>query len=68
MWWNSSEHVYSRAGVDLPQAFMGEPIVSTKTVGGAEGLVAQAARMFLQDLQYNVKCWLIKCESCNLSW
>lgn len=46
---------------------MGEPIVSTKTVGGAEGLVAQAARMFLQDLQYNVKYWLIKCESYNLS-
>lgn len=67
MSWNSSERMYSRAGVDLPQAFVCKPIVSTKTVGGAEGLVALAARVFLQDLQYNVKYWLIKCESCNPS-
>lgn len=46
---------------------MCEPIVLTKTVGGAEGLVALAARVFLQDLQYIVKYWLIKCDSCNLS-
>lgn len=45
------ENAYSRAGVDLPQAFVCEPIVSTKTVGGAEGLVALATRVFLQDLQ-----------------
>lgn len=41
------EHVYSRAAVELPRAFVFEPIVSRKTVGGAERLVALAARVFL---------------------
>lgn len=67
MCWNGRGHAYSRAGVDLPQAFVCESIVSTKTVRRAEGLVALAARVFLQDLQYNVKCWLIRCDSWNLS-
>lgn len=41
------QFVYSRAAVELPQAFVFEPVVSRKTVGGAEGLVALAARVFL---------------------
>lgn len=56
----NGEDVHSRTGVNLPQAFVCEPVVSAKTVGGAEGLVALAARVFLQDLQHNVKYWLIK--------
>lgn len=40
-----------RAGVDLPQAFVFDAVVSAQAVGGAEGLVTQPTRMLLQLLQ-----------------
>lgn len=49
---NHSGYVYLRAGVDLPQSLVFETVVSTKTVGGAERLVALSTWMFLEYLQY----------------
>lgn len=44
--------MYSRAGVTLPLSFVLETVVSAKTVGGAEGLLALPTRVFLQHLQW----------------
>ena len=50
-WGLMNECVYSRARVDLPQPLVFETVVSTETVGGAEGLVTLSTWVLLQDLQ-----------------
>lgn len=58
VWTTFQKHsggVYSRAGVDFPQSLVFETVVPTKTVGGAERLVALSTWMFLQYLQCKMK-------------
>lgn len=55
--------MYSRAGVDLPQPLVFQTVVSTKTVGGAEGLVTLTTWVFLQYLQYKENALYLKMQA-----
>lgn len=46
------QYVYSRAGVDLTQPSVFETVMSTKTVGRTEGLVALSTWVLLKYLKY----------------